>query len=337
MKKNATISKHFYLYLSKFNFKRSMNSKRRSFLKISSFLAGTAVLSNPFESAANITRKINAYDSRDSKVSIFHTNDLHGKMDACFKSFGGLKNIDRKLDEQDITGLLLDAGGFIDKKSSFEDKLNMISAMNKVGYHVATPGDHELAAGEEELAKLFPYMQFELVNCNYSFQRPDLKQMVKPFTIIYSGKFKIGITGLGKPIKNIQCKDPFNAANEVASHLKLNENCDLVICLSQLGFDKKSKCADNKGLAENSTYIDLIVSGNSLKSLAEQRVFKNKISNDVILSQSVRNGLLLGKTEFYFNADKRKNGLDTAQLIPGQRADMSYASSFQEIANIKFA
>ncbi|MNK07502.1 Trifunctional nucleotide phosphoesterase protein YfkN precursor [compost metagenome] len=314
-----------------------MNSKRRSFLKISSLLVGTSVLNNPLESAASITQKINAFDSRDVKVSIFHTNDLHGKIGASFKSFGGLKNVSHKLDEQASTGLLLDGGDFIAKDASFKERLDMISVMNKVGYHIAAPGKHELLAGEEELAKLIPYMQFNLVNCNYSFQNAELKKAVKPFVIIHSGKFKIGITGIGKPVKNIQYKDPFNAANEVAAHLKLNEKCDLVVCLSNLGYDKKSKTPDNKHLAESSKYIDLIISGNSLNSSSQQRIFKNKIANDVVLSQCVRNGLLLGKTEFYFNPEKQKQALDTAQLIPGQRADMNYACSFREVSSVKFA
>lgn len=314
-----------------------MNAKRRSFLKISSLLAGTAVLADPFESVANITRKINGFDTRNSMVTIFHTNDLHGKMEASFKSFGGLKNVSHKLDEQENTGLLLDAGNFIAKNATYADKLNMISTMNRVGYHVAAPGNYELEAGEHELAKLIPYMQFNLVNCNYNFQNAEVKQAVKPFAIIHSGKFKIGITGVGKSMKNIQSKDPFNAANEVAAHLKLNEKCDLVICLSNLGYDKKSKAFDNKELAEKSSHIDMIISGNNLKGNPEQRVLKSKTGHDIILSQCAKNGLLLGKTKFYFNVDKEKTGLNMAQLIPGQRAGSNYASTFQEIANIKFA
>lgn len=313
-----------------------MNAKRRSFLKISSLLAGTAVLNNPLESAASITRKINSFDSRAVKVSIFHTNDLNGKLEASFKSFGGLKNVVDKLDEQENTGLLLDAGGFIAENGSPENSLNMISAMNKVGYHAAAPGIHELALGEEELAKLVPYMQFELVNCNYSFQSTYLKKVVKPFVIIHSGKFKIGITGVGKPIDNIQYKDPFNSANKVAAHLKENEKCDLVICLSNLGYDRNSKAPDNKYLAEKSSHIDMII-GSDLNGKPEQIVLKSKTGHDVMLSQCAKNGLLLGKTEFYFNADKQKHGLDMAQLIPGQRAGSNYAGTYQEVTNVKFA
>ena len=314
-----------------------MNSKRRSFLKISSLLAGTAILNNPLDSVAGITRKINGFNSRNSMVSVFHTNDLHGKIEASFKSFGGLKNVSGKLDEQEQTGLLLDAGNFLAKNSSHADQLIMISTMNKVGYHVAATGSDELAAGEDELAKLIPYMQFELVNCNYSFQNAVVQNAVKPFAIIHSGKFKIGITGVGKQIENIQYKDPFNAANEVAAHLKLNEKCDLVICLSNLGYDKKSKTPDNKDLAGKSSHIDMIISGNNLTGSPEQHVLKSKTGHDVILSQCAKNGLLLGKTEFYFNEDKQKHGLNMAQLIPGQKAGSNYASNFQEIANIKFA
>nr|WP_121270714.1 hypothetical protein [Pedobacter schmidteae] len=314
-----------------------MNAKRRSFLKISSLLAGTAVLNNPLESIAGINRKINTFESGNLKVSIFHTNNLHGEIEASFKSFGGLKNVAHKLNEQENSGLLLDAGNFLSKNSTFSSRLNMISSMNKTGYHAVTPGVNEMISGEEELAQLASYMEFDLVNCNYNFQNAYLKQRVKPFTIIHSGKFKIGITGVGKPVKGINCSDPFVAANRMASYLKLNEKCDLVICLSQLGFNQKTKTPDNKELAETSKHIDLIISSDLVKASAEQRILKNKSFEDVILSQSVQNGLLVGKTEFYFDAEKNKNRFDTMQMIPGQKRDTRFIDAYQEVVQSKLA
>lgn len=314
-----------------------MNAKRRSFLKISSLLAGTAVLNSPLKSIAGINKKINTFESGNLKVSIFHTNNLHGKIEASFKSLGGLKNVSLKLNEQENSGLLLDAGNFLSKSASFSEKLNMVSSMNKAGYHAVTPGINEITSGEEELARLVSYMEFDLVNCNYNFQNAYLRQRIKPYSIIHSGKYKIGITGVGKQIKGISCSNPFIAANRMASYLKLKEKCDLVICLSQLGFDQKTRTPDNKELAETSRHIDLIISSDLVKASAEQRILKNKSFEDVVLSQSVQNGLLVGKTEFYFDADKNKNHFDTMQMIPGQKRDTRFIDAYQEVVQSKLA
>src|SRR5690349_17654154 len=146
-----------------------MESKRRLFLKSASILAGTAVLSKPLTALAEVNRTINSFSERN-EVIVYHTANLNGYIDTGKARLGGLNEINKLINGQETFGLILDAGNFTGKA----DDLKIISMMNKIGYHAATVGAAELRGGEEGLAALLPFMNFPLVNCNYSFSNPVL-------------------------------------------------------------------------------------------------------------------------------------------------------------------
>ena len=311
-----------------------MNNQRRLFLGQMSLVAGAAALNKPMNSMAAISKRINTLHTAGHAVTIYHTNDLHGKLDAVNGNMGGLNQVKTLLQSQETNGLLLDAGDFLNGSLSTAQQQKVIYTMNDMGYHAATIGDNELANGQEHLASLASLMKFTLINSNYQLNS-TLSKFVKPYIIINSGRYKVGITGVGHQLKGIPYTDAIQSANHTARMLKENEKCDLVICLSHLGYSQKGDEPDNQKLATQSENIDMIISGHNPKLMSGQLVMLNKQKHEVIISHSAWSGLMVGKITFGFGNGKQKSNIDARYLIPGQPYGQKFAVSFAGLRLIK--
>lgn len=310
-----------------------MNNPRRIFLTQISLMAGTAAFAKPIASAAAISKHINTLHAAKNAVTVYHTNDISGNIDTVLKDHGGLNLIKTELQKQEASGLLLDAGNFINGKQGLYHQKQVITMMNSMGYHAAAVGSHELQMGPDHLAALAQLMKFSLLNCNYEFTG-SLKHIVKPYCIITTGRFKIGVTAVGGKINGIKYNDAIASANKMANILKNDEKCDLVICLSHLGYVCDGDIPDNHKLAAQSENIDLIVGSNTDKLMVNSMVLRNKLKNEVVLAQTAWHGLMMGRTVINFDNDKQRNGLHTKHIIPGV-PPKSFAAAFADIALAK--
>ena len=307
-----------------------MNNQRRLFLSQMSLVAGITALSKSMNSMATISKRINTLYTAKTDITIYHTNDLHGNIKAVYNNMGGLKQIKAMLSNQETNGLLVDGGDFLDQSNSIAQQKEVIHTMNAMGYHAAAIGNHELALGQENLASLIPYMDFALVNCNYHFN-DELSRLVKSYIIINSGQYKIGITGVGHRVAGVIYNDAIHCANKIAKHLKEDEHCNIVICLSHLGNQQLNGSPDNKRLARESEHIDMIISGHNHELMSGQLVMQNKNKHEVIISQAAWNGLMMGKTVFSFSNGKQKSNIDTRYLVPGQPYGQKFATSYANL------
>lgn len=276
-----------------------MNQHRRSFLKKTTLLTGGFLAASKMNALAAISKTINTLEHSNNSLTIFHTNDLHGKINSTEHNIGGLKQIARSLSNENIRGLLLDAGDFLDESHTYGADKEIVSAMNALGYHAATVGNHELSKGEDYLAALLPSIQFPLINCNYTFSNETLKKEIKSYVIIKYGTLRIGITGVGPQLTNgtVKFHNPYESATAVAKKLKEENQCDMVICLSHLGFEQETGF-DSKGLASNSANIDVVISGHNQTFTNGVINLKNKEGYDVMLSHVAWDGLKMGKMVF---------------------------------------
>ena len=204
-----------------------MDSFRRDFLKQSGFIGGGLLIAEPLKQLNNFSETSLGFNFL-REINILHTNDLHNNIEplqAGKKSgYGGLKNIAAMMSQSSAPHLLLDAGDFVDDAASIEEQQKMIRAMNKLGFHASTVGNRELSKGADHLAELIPMMKFALVNCNYSFEHPALRTNVQSYKILKTGKYKIGITGVGthqlKTRDGLTWHHPYDKASAIATNLK---------------------------------------------------------------------------------------------------------------------
>lgn len=155
-----------------------------------------------------------------------------------------------------------------------------IKMMNLMNYDAMTIGNHEFDFGLDNMARLFRMADFPVVCANYDVTGTVLEGLVKPYVILERGGVRIGVFGLSPKMKGLvqadKCEgivynDPIAVAQEVIDRLRIEEKCDVVICLSHLGIRSKSGDCDEKLVAETKG-IDVILGGHS-HTFMEKPVF----------------------------------------------------------------
>ena len=303
--------------------------KRREFVKHSALTAGLLTIGGASLSSFSA--------SKAKKITILHTNDVHSHIDPFGPDDGRNSNkggvarratIIENIRKENPNTLLLDAGDIFQGTPYFnfyggelEFKL-----MSMLKYDVVTIGNHDFDNGIEGLHAQLPYAKFNFVSANYDFTNTVMDTFVKPYKIIIKDNIKIGIFGLGIELNGLVMKDlyketkyhnPIEIAQDMSAILKNEEKCDLVICLSHLGYDYKNEPnkVSDLSLAGATENIDLIIGGHTHTFLKEPTIVKNRKDKDVLVNQVGCYGLYLGRIDFYFDSQKNKTSDGMAMVV----------------------
>jgi len=291
--------------------------KRREFIKNTASTSALIGLSGiPLSGFETIKTK---------HLTILHTNDVHSHIDPFptdhpkYANQAGIVKravLIEQIQKENPNILLLDAGDSFQGTPYFnyyggelEFKL-----MSKLGYEATTIGNHEFDNGIEGLAAQMPYADFKILSANYNFENTIMNGFVKPYDLFYKNGIKVGVFGLGvelaglvdkKMYKETEYLNPVEIASDIVKKLKHEEKCDLIICLSHLGYAYKNdptKICDVK-LAALTRDIDLIIGGHTHTFLEKPTVLKNLDEKDVLVNQVGCYGINLGRIDFYFETD----------------------------------
>lgn len=293
-----------------------MNTNRRSFLKRNVLLSSSILLAGPVDALAKASRTIYTKSVNQKQVNIMYSNDINGAVNSTSQGFGGLKSLQTTINNELVSTLLLDAGGFLNFNRN--NHTETIQWMNKVGYHAVNLSAADLKEGMDAFAGLLPDMAFDLLSCNYQFEHPKLQKAVKSYQVIAYGKYRVGVTGVGESTKmaGLKVADPVIALNKMAKYLKENEACDLVVCLSHLGFDSKAEL-NNRQLAEYTSSVDLIIGGNVLTGKNQLYALRNKEKNEVLLGTSHKGLCSVAQLSFDFAGEGTTSNLIFKRHVPG--------------------
>lgn len=293
--------------------------KRRDFIK-------NTAASSAFLTLGGLS--LSSFTTPDvKKITILHTNDVHSYIDPFPKdhprnpNMGGVARraaLIENIRKENPNVLLLDAGDIFQGTPYFnyyggELEFKLMSMMK---YDVATIGNHDFDNGLEGIVAQLPHAKFQFVSSNYDFKNTILDGHVKPYTIMNVDGVKIGIFGVGieleglvdkKNYKETVYNNPIEVAADMSHKLKNELHCDIVICLSHIGFkykDEPNKICDIV-LANKTKGIDLIIGGHTHTFLDKPVIEKNSVGKEVLINQVGCYGLNLGRIDFYVTSDKK--------------------------------
>lgn len=180
-----------------------------------------------------------------------------------------------------------------------------IRMMNLMKYDAMTIGNHEFDFGLDNLARLFRMADFPVVCANYDVTGTVLEGLVKPYTIIERDGLKIGVFGLSPKMEGLvqadKCEgivynDPIAVARKMADVLKLEEGCDVVICLSHLGIRSASGVSD-ESLVSKTRNIDAILGGHTHTFMEKPVNYLNADGKNVPVFHTGKSGIYVGELD----------------------------------------
>lgn len=288
--------------------------KRGDFIRKLSFLGlGSGLVTNPLFSSVFPSAK-------KGKLLILHTNDQHSRIDSFpaddkrYPNQGGVArraSLIKQLKSEYEHVLLLDCGDILQGTPYFNYFGGELEfrLMSEMGYDASTIGNHEFDGGMELLAKNLKTANFPMLNCNYGFEGTLLDGLIQPYKIFNFSGFRVGVTGVGIALKglvpadlfgNVVYKNPILSLEMVANELKTKHSCDLVICLSHLGYKYEGNKVSDIVLAQNTSNVDIILGGHTHTFMKQLDIRTNLSGKEVAISQAGWAGLMLGKIEVDF-------------------------------------
>lgn len=255
--------------------------------------------------------------ARVKKLLILHTNDTHSCVmplkttlaDTLQAGRGGFLRRLAMLDQERRKNpdlLLFDSGDFSQGSSyysMFKGDVE-VGLMNMMRYDAATIGNHEFDFGMENMARLFRMADFPIVCANYDFTGTCVEGLVKPYVVIRRNGVKIGVFGLSPKMKGlvsdkncvgVKYLDPVKAAQKTADLLKNKEKCDLVVCISHLGWNIGGD--DDVLVMKNTRNIDIVLGGHSHSYFKQEKWVKNLDGVSVPNDQNGKSGIFVGRLE----------------------------------------
>ncbi|WP_375417113.1 bifunctional metallophosphatase/5'-nucleotidase [uncultured Hymenobacter sp.] len=304
---------------------------RRDFIRQATF--STAALSTlaALPAAASPTPR---------RLTILHTNDLHSRIEPFPDNGGqwaGLGGMARRatmisqIRAQEPNVLLLDSGDIFQGTPYFnffggelEYKL-----MSQMGYDASTLGNHDFDNGLEGLQRQLPNAKFPFLIANYDFSQTPLAGRFQPSKVFEKAGLRVGVFGLGIELKGLvadknfgatQYLDPVAKARELVSRLRGPEKCDLVICLSHLGYkysnQNDSARIDDRKLAAQVAGIDLILGGHTHTFMERPEPIAGPDGHQTLINQVGWSGINLGRLDYEFSRGRRRPALAQAAVLP---------------------
>ena len=253
---------------------------------------------------------------KHKQLVILHTNDTHSCIlplkeslaDTVIAGRGGfirrIAMIKEQRKEHPKNLLLFDSGDFSQGSSyytMFKGDVE-VGLMNRMGYDAATIGNHEFDFGLENMARIFKMANFPIVCANYDFTGTVCEGLVKPYVVLKRNGVRVGVFGLGAKLQGlvsgkncvgVKYLNPAEVTRKMVDILRNQEKCDVVICLSHLGWDI-SDYSDEE-LIPDTRGIDIVLGGHSHTFMKEVQYLKNLDGKQVADDQNGKHAALVGK------------------------------------------
>jgi len=253
--------------------------------------------------------------AQGKSLVILHLNDTHSRIEpmplnnAQYPDKGGVVRWDsyiHKVRKETKNVLVFHSGDLVQGTpyfTLFEGEVE-IAVANRIKFDAACIGNHEFDNGMDFLAKMIRHAKYPYITTNLELIGTPLEGLTKRYHIIKRNGLKIGVIGLTinpdglvskKNSEGVVYLDPIASANQMAVFLKEDQKCDLVICLSHLGYYPNEDPVGDITLAKESRNIDIILGGHTHLPFQEPVRQLNHYGAEVIIHQSGAYGINVGR------------------------------------------
>jgi 2',3'-cyclic-nucleotide 2'-phosphodiesterase (5'-nucleotidase family) len=208
--------------------------------------------------------------------------------------------------------------------------------LNAMEFDVTCLGNHEFDNGMEELARRLRNLKVPVVCANYDFTGSPIEGLVKPYVILEKAGKKIGVIGLLTDVTSVvnveiansmKYSHPVGVTNRLAEELKVQKGCDLVVCLTHLGFEGEDY--NDTELAAKVRYVDVIVGGHSHTHLDDLVKVADLDGVPVTIVTDGKWGLDIGNLKVSFTENViPMTGMTTFETLYLERDGVEYKPAF---------
>ena len=253
---------------------------------------------------------------KQKQLVILHTNDTHSAIlpinsqlpDTMKAGRGGFLRRIAMLKEERAKHpdlLYFDSGDFFQGSAYFTMFKGEVEVglMNQMGIDASTIGNHEFDFGLENMAKIFRMANFPILCANYDFTGTVMEGVTKPYIIIKRNGLKIGVFAVCPKMKGlvsdkncvgVKYLDPAQVALETATMLKEQQKCDMVICISHLGWNS-NRGEDDQYMISRSRNIDLVLGGHTHTYMTQLEHWNNMDGKPVPVDQNGKSAVFVGR------------------------------------------
>ncbi|MGF6376496.1 5'-nucleotidase/UDP-sugar diphosphatase [Clostridiales Family XIII bacterium PM5-7] len=240
-------------------------------------------------------------------IVVLFTNDTHCGLTSGI-GFDGLSayKADKiaEVGAENVT--LVDAGDALqgDQVGTLSKGASVVDIMNKVGYDIAIPGNHEFDYSMEQFFTLVKSANATYISSNFM----DLttgKSVLAPYAMKTYGTKKVAYVGISTPesitkstpafFQNADGKYIYDFCNDLTGrklyanvqasvNAAKKEGADYIIAIGHMGIDSQSKPWTSKDVIANTTGIDAFIDGHSHSVINEQ--VANKEGKKIPLAQT---------------------------------------------------
>ena len=259
---------------------------------------------------------LTASAKKPKQLVILHTNDTHSQIfpiseqlpDTMKAGRGGfIRRIailrEERRKHPDL--LYFDSGDFWQGSAYFTMFKGdvEIGLMNQMGIDASTIGNHEFDFGLDNMAEMFKKATFPILCANYDFTGTVMEGVTKPWIIIKRNGVKIGVFAVcpkleglvsAKNCPGVKYLDPAQVALQTATMLKQEKKCDMVVCISHLGWNS-NRGEDDQYMIRGSRNIDLVLGGHTHTYMEELKYENNMDGKPVPADQNGKAAIFVGK------------------------------------------
>lgn len=249
-----------------------------------------------------------------TKLTILHTNDLHGHIERLPLISTMVKGIRREVEAQGGHLLLWDAGDAEEKSlllSSATKGTAVMAILNTLGYDLVALGNAApVSYGPQALRNLAHSADFPILAANfYQGDSQELVEGAQAYHIFQVGGIQLGVIGLTTHFElysvfGVRSEEAIPIVARLVKELK-EHGVHLIAVLSHIGSE------GDRALVEAVKGIDLIVGGHSHEAFHEPLLVR-----DTLIAQAGHYGEYLGRIDLEIEGETGRILSRKGELLP---------------------